>query len=98
MDSLDGASRIAKGDEVEIYVGDSKVHLFDPMAGGFLWSTCPTRAASAVARPRRGPGQPDRRRRHADPPEKFRAVSLSVSTNVPVDCGWALRAGPAETV
>jgi hypothetical protein len=79
MVSLDGASRIAKGDEVEIYVGACKVHLFDPMTGEYLWSICPTPtptptpAASAVARPRRGQGQPDRRRRQTDPREKFRA-------------------------
>jgi multiple sugar transport system ATP-binding protein len=31
--SLDGSSRIAEGDEAEIYVDSSKMHLFDPESG-----------------------------------------------------------------
>ena len=31
--SLDGASRIAEGDEAEIWVDSSKIHLFDPATG-----------------------------------------------------------------
>ena len=31
--SLDGASRIAEGDEAEIWVDASKIHLFDPATG-----------------------------------------------------------------
>ncbi len=31
--SLDGASRIAEGDEAEIWVNSAKMHLFDPATG-----------------------------------------------------------------
>jgi len=31
--SLDGASRVAEGDEAEIWVDASKIHLFDPATG-----------------------------------------------------------------
>ena len=31
--SLDGASRISEGDEAEIWVNSSKMHLFDPATG-----------------------------------------------------------------
>jgi multiple sugar transport system ATP-binding protein len=31
--SLDGASRISEGDEAEIWVDASKIHLFDPTTG-----------------------------------------------------------------
>ena len=31
--SLDGASRIAEGDDAEIWVDSSKMHLFDPATG-----------------------------------------------------------------
>ncbi len=34
--SLDGASRIAEGDEAEIWVDGSKIHLFDPSSGANL--------------------------------------------------------------
>ncbi|EON25124.1 ABC transporter [Nocardioides sp. CF8] len=33
MVSLDGTSQIAAGDEAEIYVDASKMHLFDPSTG-----------------------------------------------------------------
>jgi multiple sugar transport system ATP-binding protein len=34
--SLDGASRIAEGDEAEIWVDARKIHLFDPASGDNL--------------------------------------------------------------
>jgi multiple sugar transport system ATP-binding protein len=34
--SLDGASRISAGDDAEIYVDSSKMHLFDPASGDNL--------------------------------------------------------------
>jgi hypothetical protein len=85
MVSLDGASRIAMGDEVEIYVGVSKVHLFDPMAAEDQWSICPTPtpapapAASAVARPRRGQGLLTAGAAELTRPRSFGRVSLCVS-------------------
>ena len=33
MVSLDGASRIAEGEEAEIWVDGSQIHLFDPSSG-----------------------------------------------------------------
>jgi multiple sugar transport system ATP-binding protein len=44
--SLDGASKIAEGDEAEIYVNSSHMHLFDPASGENL--TLDTSAAGRV--------------------------------------------------
>ena len=44
--SLDGASRIKEGDEAEIWVDGSKIHLFDPASGDNL--TVDTSAAGTV--------------------------------------------------
>jgi multiple sugar transport system ATP-binding protein len=44
--SLDGASRIKEGDEAEIWVDGSKIHLFDPVSGDNL--TVDSSAAGTV--------------------------------------------------
>ena len=54
MVSLDGASRITEGEEAEIWVDGSKIHLFDPATGENL--TVDREHAGRIPRTRRRGG------------------------------------------